>query len=170
MAEKHLVIDHLKFSYEGLFNATEFYDLIVDWFYEKGWDWYEKVNQEQVTPDGKHIRLVLEPWKSSSDFYKLKMKIHLQLLNVREVEVEHEGKTLRLNHGVIRMVFDGFVMSDRTGEWTSKPFWWFFTVVAEKYFFKHHYKKFVEWIKSDVEELHTKIKEYLNVFKYTYRT
>ena len=32
MGERKLVIDHLKFSYEGLFNVSEFYALISSWF------------------------------------------------------------------------------------------------------------------------------------------
>ena len=42
MPERYLVIDRLKLSYEGLFNADELYSLIAQFFYEKGWDWYEK--------------------------------------------------------------------------------------------------------------------------------
>ena len=71
MVERDLVIDHLKFSYEGLFNASELYNLISNWFYDKGWDWYERMNQEQITSAGKQIKLVLEPWKCVSDYYKL---------------------------------------------------------------------------------------------------
>ena len=44
--ERHLVIDHLKLSYEGLCNAPELFSLVQEWFHEKGWDWHEKTNQE----------------------------------------------------------------------------------------------------------------------------
>ena len=89
MAERTLIVDHLKLSYEGLFNAAELYNLIASWFYEKGWDWYEKVNQEQVTPAGRQILLVLEPWKSSSDFNKLKMAIRVIMSDVKDIEITH---------------------------------------------------------------------------------
>ncbi|PIN74038.1 hypothetical protein COV20_02925 [Candidatus Woesearchaeota archaeon CG10_big_fil_rev_8_21_14_0_10_45_16] len=169
MSDRHLVVDHLKFSYEGLFNSAELYNLIATWFYEKTWDWYEKINQEQVTLQGKQIRIVLEPWKSVSDYHKITMKIHLQMIDVKEVEVEHEGKKLHLNHGVVRIVFDGFVVSDRKGRWNGSPFKWFVAFMAEKYFFKEHYHKFEVWIKSDLDDLYNKIKNYLNVYKYTYQ-
>ena|SRR3989338_2199754 len=168
MGERKLVIDHLKFSYEGLFNVSEFYALISSWFFEKGWDWNEKMNQEQITPEGKQIRLILEPWKSVSDYYKLIMHLKINFIDVKDVEVEHNTETLRLNQGVIRMTFDGYVLSDRQSEWTTKPFRWFMSVLFDKYLFKDHFAKFETWIKSDVDDLHTKIKNYLNVFKYTY--
>ena len=168
MAERTLVIDHLKFSYEGLFSAPELYNLISGWFFEKGWDWYERMNEEIITSSGKQIRLVLEPWKSSSDYYKLIIVIHLNMIDVKEIEVEQNGEKLKLNHGVVRITFDGYVVSDRKGKWNKKPFYWFFSQILERYFFRHHYEKLETWVKSDVDDLYHKIKDYLNVFKYTY--
>ncbi len=168
MTERTLVIDHLKFSYEGLFNAAELYNLLSSWFFEKGWDWYEKMNQEQVTKSGRQIQILLEPWKSASDYYQLGMRIKLHMIDVKEVEVEHQNETLHLNHGVVRMTLDGFVVSDRKKEWSKTPMLWFLSYFMERYFFRHHYGKMERWIKSDVEDLHEKIKNYLNVFKYTY--
>ena len=137
MSERSLIIDHLKLSYDGLFNAAELYNLVSSFFFEKGWDWYEKFNLEQITPTGKQIKIVLEPWKSVSDFYKIAVAIKIHLVDVKDIEVEQEGKMLRLNQGQIKITFDGYVVSDRQGQWTSKPFWWFFTIISQKYFFKN---------------------------------
>ena len=169
MVERVLIVDHLKFSYEGLFNASELYSLISGWFFEKGWDWYEKMNDEIITPRGKQIHIVLEPWKSTSDYHVLQMRIKFNMIDVTEVEVEKDGEKVRVNHGVVRIYFDGYVKSDRFGIWTSKPFYWFLSIIFEKYFFKRHFRKLETWIASDVDDLHTRIKSYLNVFKYTYQ-
>ncbi len=168
MVERTLVVDHLRFSYEGLFNAAELYNLISGWFHEKGWDWYEKLNQELVTPTGRQFYMILEPWKSASDFNKLKMAIKVIMTDVKDVEVTQGKDVVRLNHGVIKITFDGYVISDRKGKWKSRPFYWFLGIMMEKYFFRHHFAKMERWIESDVEDLHVKIKNYLNVFKYTY--
>ena len=172
MVERHLVIDRLKFSYEGLFNAAELYQLISSYFFEKGWDWYEKTNDEQVTPGGKQVLIILEPWKNISDYYKLKVRINLLMTDVKEVEVEHEGQTIRTNQGIVHFTIDGFVISDRKGKWTSgqKIWQWLFIIVMEKYFYRNHLEKFSTWIKSDVEDLLYKIKTYLNTYKYTYQS
>lgn len=171
MAERTLVVDRLKFSYEGLFSASELYNLIATFFFEKGWDWYEKMNQEIITTSGKQIKIVLEPWKSSSDYYKLIIAIKLIMTDVREVEVEEKGEKIRVNHGIVHITFDGYVVSDRKGKWTvkEKPFYWFLSVVLDKYFFRHHFEKLQAWVTSDVDDLYAKIKNYLNVFNYTYR-
>ena len=169
MPERRLVIDHLKFSYEGLFNAGELFTVIGQWFFDKQWDWYEKVNDEIVTPEGKQMRIVLQNWKNASEYYKLILDMKILMIDVKEVEVEHKGQKLRLNHGVVRIMFDGQVYSDRAGLWTTKPFNWFLSILAEDYFFKDHYKKTEAWLKSDVDDIYHKIKEYLNVFKYEYQ-
>lgn len=169
MPERELIVDHLKFSYEGLFNPAELYNVINSWFFEKGWDWYEKMNEEQITPTGKQIYLVLEPWKSSSDFYKITIKIKLIMTDLKEVEVEQEGQTLRLHHGLVRITYDAYVIMDRFGTWTHKPLLWLFTIISQKYFFSDHFKRFQTWVESDLDDLNHKIKSYLNVYKYTYQ-
>lgn len=168
MAERNLVVDHLKLSYEGLFRTEELYAVISSFFFEKGWDWYEHMNQEQITPNGKQIHLIFEPWKSTTEYHKISVRLKINLIDLKEVEVEHEGKILRLDQGVIRMTVDGYVISDRKNEWNKKPFLWFISILMEKYFFKSHYSQLETWIKRDIDDLHNKIKAYLNVSKYAY--
>ncbi len=169
MAERNLIIDRQKFSYEGLFNPAELYNVIQSWFFEKAWDWYEELNHEEVTPEGKQIRLVLEPWKSVTDYYKLIIAMKVIMSDLKEVEVEKNGETLRLHHGLVKITFDGIVLSDRNDLWTEKPFYWLITILKEKYFLRHHFDKMEIWVKSDLDDLQQKIKTYLNTFKYTYQ-
>ena len=132
MAERHLIVDNLKFSYEGLFNSAELYNLISGWFFDKSWDWYEKINEEQVISSGKQITILLEPWKNITDYYKLVIRLKLNFIDVQDVQIEHKGETLNLNQGLIRMTYDGYVVSDRKGKWQEKPFYWFLSYVLEK--------------------------------------
>ena len=170
MSEAFLVVDHLKLSYEGLFNAAELYNLIAQFFYTKAWDWRESINMEQITPSGKQIHLVLQPWKSATDFYKIIIKMTINMIDIKDVDVEQPGGPLRLNQGTIRMTFDGIVLADRNDHWTKEPFSWFFTVLSQKYFFRDHFRKMEVWVTGDLEDLHGRIKSYLNTFKYTYQS
>ncbi|MBI4983051.1 hypothetical protein HZC32_00170, partial [Candidatus Woesearchaeota archaeon] len=121
---------------------------------------------EQITPTGKQIQIILQPWKNVSDYYKLQVLIKINLTDVKEVEVEQEGRTLKINQGAVKMTFDAYVFSDRKDKWSAKPLYWLISIIAEKYFFKEHLHKFETWVKSDVEDLLNKIKTYLNVSKY----
>jgi len=170
MTERHLIVDQLKLSYEGLFDLAELYRLIDGWFYDKGWDKYEHINQEQITPDGRQIRLVLEPWKSITDYFKLIIRIKANFTNVKDVEVEKDGRQIKVNQGEIKITFDGYVVSDRRGLWNDKPFYWFISILFNKYVFKEHYNKSERWLLSDVDELYQKIKSFLNVYRYSHST
>lgn len=169
MSDRTIVLDHLKFSYEGLFNASELYALIPEFFYNRNWDWHERVNEEIVTPEGKQIKLVFEPWKNTGDYYKIKVRIKMNLTDIKEVEVKHDGETLRLNQGLVKITFDAFVINDRKDLWTEKPFYWFLTIIFDRYFFKQHFQKYEQWVKHDVDELLYKIKSFLNTYKYSYQ-
>ncbi|MEK6939296.1 MAG: hypothetical protein AABX31_01065 [Nanoarchaeota archaeon] len=168
MVERYLVIDRLKLMYEGLFNVDELHNLISSFFYEKGYDWYEKMNQVMVTPSGKQMRIILEPWKNMSDYYKLIVSIKINIIDLKDADVRIENSVIKTNQGTLRMVFDGYVISDRKSRWSQKPLYWFLSILFEKYFFKEHYGKAERWLKSDVEDLHSKIKTYLNSFTHAY--
>jgi len=168
MSERHLALDHLKFGYEGLFNAGEVFAIISTFFYEKGYDWNERVNEEIITPNGKQMHIIVTPWKNVSDYYKIIVKITLNVIDLKEVEVEQHGQPLKLGQGVIRMTTDAYVVSDRKDKWAESTLKWLFMVITEKYFFRDHLAKFETWVKSDVEDLMHKIKTYLNTCKYSY--
>jgi hypothetical protein len=167
--ERHIIIDHLKFTHEGLCNASEIFALIQEWFNDKGYDWVEKTNQEIITPEGKQLHLILEPYKNASDYYKLIIKLTLNFINLKEVEVELDGKSIKSQQGSIRMTVDAYVVSDRKQQWASRPVYWFLSLVLEKYFFKNHFKKFEKWLRSDVDDLMDKLKDYLKTYKYMYQ-
>lgn len=168
MTEKTLVVDQLKLSYEGLFDLAELYRLIDSWFYEKGWDKYEHVNQEAVTPSGRQVHLVLEPYKNITDYFKIIIRLKINFTDVKDIEVEKEGQKLRLNQGEVKMLFDGYVVSDRRSLWNRRPFYWFLSILFNKYFFKEHYSKAERWLLSDLDDLYQRIKSFLNVYRSGY--
>lgn len=168
MPERYLVVDRLKMTHEGLFNFDELHNLISSFFYEKGYDWYEKMNQVIVTPQGKQMRLILEPWKNITDYYRLIISIKINVIDLKNVEVQSNNTKLSVNQGTVRVIFDGYVISDRKGKWSQKPLYWFMSFMFERYLFKEHYQKAERWLMSDVEDLHQKMKTFLNSFNYAY--
>jgi len=168
MSERRLVVDQLKFSYEGLFNASELYNLISSWFYDRNWDWYEKINQELITSSGKQIRIILEPYKNYSDYYRGIIRIKLHFTDLKDIDVEHEGQTLRLTQGMLKIIIDGYVVADRKDKWEHKPLYWLISLLNDMYFSRHHYAKFERWVESDIEDLTGKVKGYLNSFNHEF--
>jgi len=169
VAERYLVVDRLKFSYEGLFNVSEVYAVITNFFFDKGWDYYEKVNQELVTPSGKQFRFVIKPFKSVTDFYKIHILIKLNFFDVKEVEIEHKGQMVRMNQGLMRMMIDAHIQADRKEVWTDGGVKWFLQLIFQKYFFKQHFDQTKDWLESDVSDLYEKVRTYMNSYNYRYK-
>lgn len=166
MSEKKLIIDQVKFVYEGLFDLNGFYRLIDSFFYEKNWDKNEKMNWEAVTPTGKHIRLEYFPFKNVTDYYQNHIKMRVNFIDVVKVEVEKDGAKIKLDKGKVSIIFDCYVLSDRYDKWTKTPFLWFIRTIIDKYVFKDHFLKMQRWLISDFEELHTQVKSFFNVYRH----
>ena len=126
------------------------------------------MNKIIVTPSGRQMRVILEPWKNISDYYKLIVSIKINVADLKDVEVKTDKSVIRTGQGTVRIIFDGYIISDRKNKWSEKPLYWFMSILFEKYLFREHYQKAERWVKSDVEDLHYKIKAYLNSFTHAY--
>lgn len=166
MSEKRLIIDQLKFTYEGLFDMHGLYRLIDSFFYEKGFDKHEKLNVEQVMPTGKSIKVEMIPYKNITDYFKIHVRIRLHGVDIKQTEIDKEGVKIPINDGKIMIIFDGYVESDRHSKWEKSPLHWFIRTMFDKYIFKGHYLKAEQWLVSDVEDIYLRIKSFLNVYKY----
>jgi hypothetical protein len=166
MSEKKLVIDQMKLTYEGIFDLNGLYRLIDGWFYQKGYDKWERKNFEQVMPTGKDIEIELLPWKKTTDYFKNIIRIRMRYTNVKDVEIEKQGVKMRLNQGKVMMIFDGYLESDYEHRWHDKPLFFLIRTLFDKYVFKTYFTKFEKWLVNDVYDIHGRIQRFLNLYRY----
>ena len=166
MSEKKLVVDQMKLNYEGIFDLNGMYRTIDAWFYEKGYDKYEKKNYEQVLPTGKDIEIELLQWKKTTTYFKNIQRIRMRFTNVKNVMVEKQGVKLKLQQGQIMMIFDVYLESDYEGRWEARPFLYFLRTVFDKYVFRQYAKKYERWAINDFHQLHGRIQQFLNTYRY----
>ena len=166
MSEKKIVVDKLRLTYEGLFSIQDLYKLIDVWFREKGYDKKERIAHERVTPEGKYIEIEIEPWKKYTDYVKSEVKIRMIFSDIREVEVEQEGVKIILNQGKIQMVFDGYLTTDYEHRWEQKPLFFFLRTVFDKYIYRIYTEKYEHHVIEDVNQVHSQIKSFLNLYRY----
>ena len=166
MSEKKLVIDQLKLTYEGLFDLNGLYRVIDSWFYEKGYDKFETKNYEMVLPTGKDIEIELNPWKKITEYFKVTMRLRLRFMNVKNVEIEKDGKKVKINQGKIWLIIDGYLESDYENKWEKNPLLYFLRTLYDKYIFKGYFAKAEKWCVNDVYQLHGIVQRYLNLYRY----
>lgn len=167
MAERKIIVDKLRLTYEGLFSVSELFKLVDTYFREKGYDKREKMNFEKVTPTGKFINLEIQPWKKFTDYVKCEVEMRLVMSDLKEVEVEREGVKIKLNQGKVQIVFDGWLTTDYENRWEGKPFFYFLRTIFDKYIYRVYTNKYEHHVIEDVNQIHDRIKGLLNLYRYT---
>ena len=168
MAERRLVIDHMKLSYEGLFDLHELYSLINQWLKDKGFDLREARNQEHVKPGGKFIELELLPWKKITDYARHVIRVNIKVLNLKDAVIEEDQKRVKLNTGMINIVMDGYLDTDYEDRWESRPFYFFIRTLFDKFIYRTYSTQYEELLVENVLQLHSTIKAFLNLYQYEY--
>ncbi len=166
MSEVRIIVDGLSLNYEGLFNVKDFYMMIDRFFWEKGYDKREINNLEKVEPEGKYIELELQPYKKLSDYAKIIIRIFIRMFDIKEVEIEVDGKKVKVNQGRLEILLDGFLETDYEGRWESKPSFVFIRTVFDKFIFKTYVGKHEGLLESEVNQLKTQMKSFLNLYRY----
>lgn len=170
MAERRLVVDHLKLNYSGLFNVHELYMLIDSYLREKGFDKRESKNQEHVGPEGKYVNLVLQPWKKITDYARHVIKIEIKMNHLKEVVVEHDGRKHKMQNGEVTITFDGYLDTDYEDRWEQKPFYFFLRTLFDKWVYRTYSTEYEELLVENVSQLHQSIKSFLNLYRYSFGT
>jgi len=167
MAEREVVVDHARLSYEGLFSVPELYKLIDTWIRERGYDKLEKKNIEKIERDGKYIEIEILPWKKITDYAKNVLRLRIIMSNVKDVEIERDGKKIKLNQGKVKIVSDAYLETDYEHRWEGKPIFFFLRTVFDKYFFKPYTQSYRENVLKDYNDLIGQIKSFLNLYRYS---
>ena len=166
MPEQKLVVEGIEVGYEGILNIKEIYKIIDDWIRDYDYDKIEKINTEYLRPEGKYVELVLEPEKKVSDYVKNIVKVKLIARNLKDVDVEEDGRKKKMQEGSLIVTFTGVLETDYEGRWEQKATIFFLRVLVDKYIYKFYTDKFENALAKDVKELSTQVKSFLNLYKY----
>ena len=166
MAERQLVVDKERISYEGLFLVKDLIKLFYEWCSNKGYVPIESKHSEVTKDDGKYVEIDFDPFKKVTDFSKNVFKIKLLCSNVTDIIMEQEGQKKKLNQGKIQLVFTGWLETDYEHRWETKPIFYVIRTFFEKYVYGRFVAGYHTAIKKDLKELQDSYKAYLNLYKY----
>lgn len=165
-AQRTFLVDKHRMQYEGIFIIQDLYQLIDEYFEEKGYDKRESKNAEVVRDDGvRFIDLQFEPWKKVTDYAKVAIKVRVIMDNVRDIEIEKDGVKVHAHQGDIKFLFDVYVDTDYEDRWGSKPIYAVIRVLFDKYFFKRYTQQYYAEAMDDYKMLVYQIKVFLNMNK-----
>jgi len=166
MAERRLIVDHLKLTYEGLFDVTELYQVIDTWLRERGFDKRDVRQREHATKDAKYIEMELQPWKKITDYARHVIKMELKMSGIKDVEVEMNSHKTRLNRGKVSIIFDGYLDTDYEHKWEQKPMLFVLRTIFDKWIYKSYMSNWESELVESVNQLYSTIKGFLNLYSY----
>lgn len=166
MPERDFITEKKRITYEGLFSVRELYRLIDEYFENLGYDRVELKNTEVVQPEGKYIEIEFEPYKSVTDWCKLRVHTRMIFSQVKDVEVKRDDMPKHLNSGKVQLVIDAWVETDTLAMWEEKPIYYLLRQIFHKYVYPPVTSRFKADLKNHVVRMCEEVTAFLNLYKY----
>lgn len=168
MTERRLVVDHMKFSYSGLLDVSEFYSFIDKWFKAQGFAGREQIAQDHLKPNGRYIELVIQPWKKRNDYIRHVVKVRIRMLHLKDKIIETDGHKHKLQKGEVNVTIDGYMETDYEDRWEQKPFYFFLRTTFDKFFYKSPNKENEGELAGAVSKFNHDAKAFLNLYAHRF--
>lgn len=162
MAEKDTIYKG-KVKQTGVFNFKELYSFVYDYLIEDGYDLTEKTYSEKVTGDSKMIEIKWEANKKVSDYFKFQIKLDWQIIGMKEVDVDREGKKVKTNSGSIEIKFSGVLIKDYENRWEDNPVYKFLRGVYDRYIIRNRIEQFEQKLIGEIIDTLNQCKSFLVV-------
>lgn len=164
MGEQRIVVDALKFYYEGVFVAKDIFRMIGNYFYDKGYDKAQERDVQHVTKHGNQVEWQLGPWKKITDYQRLQIRITVIMLNMKKKQVVMNKKKMMADKGVCVIVLNAYTETDYETKWEEKPMFLLLRTLYDKYIFPMHNKRWEAILFDHVNQLYQEIQEYFNMY------
>ena len=166
MAETKTLMWLKPLRYSGLLDIKGLYKVIDKWIAEHHYDKVERKNFEDVYEHGRQIVMELLPYKKITDYAKIEIRIYIELTNVKDEVVEHDGIKQKYQRGEAFFSFDCFLITDYENHWETRATYYFIRTIVDKFIYKGYTKRFESEGKADATELINEIKTYLNMERF----
>ena len=166
MAERLVVVEKEKISYDGLFESKELINVIKQWAADKGYAYFETSHTETTKPEGKYADITLAPFKKFTDYAKSIIRVRVQLNDVKDAIIERDNKKSKVQDGKAAITFEGILETDYEHRWESKPSFFIIRLIFHKYVYSPFISQHEKQIKDDLSTLKNNLKSFLNLTQY----
>jgi hypothetical protein len=166
MPEIDTIIDGKEVTYSGLFRCDELYEVIREYFKERGYFHIERKNEESVLEGGKECAIILEPIKKFSDYGKAKIRVDMLMRDLKDKTVTVGGSKQQYQHGHVRIRFFAFLETDWRGRYDNQGWLFLFRTISNKFIRRDLWHSMEDMTRKDCEELADEIRSYLNMNRF----
>ena len=166
MVEKKIVVDNLRYSYNGVFDLTKFFKNVDQWMRSQEMEKELKKHLEEITPNGKNVEWTVELWKNPADWAKAVVRLRVLITNVVDVQVKKGDATRNLQQGNVLIIIDGFKETDIEGRWQQKPIFYFLRSLYDKFIWKTWTNKFDNVVYDGCYALQRHLQAFFKLYEY----
>jgi len=166
MVEKRPVLENEKIMFSGIFSLKDVYKILQSWMLDNGYIPVEKRVHEAVTKTGKSVEVDFEPYKKLTDYAKSVIRVHVSASDMKQVEVERDGKKKTMNQGDLTITIDSWLETDYEGRWETKPVFYVLRTLFEKLVYTPYMSGFIKVVRDDTVQARDQLKSYLNIERF----
>lgn len=112
------IVPKLKISHKGLFDFTDLYEEIKRWLMHSGYgdeskNFHEKKYLERIKGDSKQIESKWVARKEVTGYFANVIEISFQSVGVTDVEIEKDGRKVKLQKGKIDVSISGTLLKNK---------------------------------------------------------
>src|SRR3989338_3885164 len=127
MPKEESIISGAKVKYKGTFDLEILYSKIREWFMDQGYsdpcENGEKKYSERIKPNGKTLEILWEASKEGENgYFKLDLNVTFFINSLNEVEVEKDGRKLKLHNCGIEVEFNSKFTENANNSWDENSF------------------------------------------------
>lgn len=162
MAEKDKIYQS-KLKHAGIFNFKDFYNFVYDWYSDEGYIIIENSYSEKSAGDAKEMTIKWIVYKKISDYFKFEIKINWFITEMRPIEVQKEGKKVKMNSGIIELKIYALLYKDYENRWEDTPVFKFLRGLYDRYIIRSRIDEYEDKLTEDTEESRLQMKAFLDL-------
>ena len=122
MVQKDTILKE-QVKYRGIGDLGDVYEFSYNWLKDEDYIIVERKYEEAIKGNAKEVRIWWEATKKVTDYFRIAMDIKWQILNMKDVEVEINGKKKQMNEfGELKIVIKGILEKDYSSKWGFSGF------------------------------------------------
>ena len=147
----------------GIFEFKELYSFLYDWLREEGYDVFEKKYVEKVKGDSKQVEIKWEAQRKISDYFRFIIKVDWRILGLKVVEVQKEGKKVKMDSGYLELKFAAILEKDYEARWEEHPFWKFLRGIYDRYIIRARVEQYEDTLLEELDDFIAQAKSFLAI-------
>jgi len=153
MVELDKVIPVQKIRHIGIFDFKELYYTCYNWFSHEQYDLAEKNYTEKINPKGREVEIEWDAVRKVSEYLKFQIMVRWRIIEMNDVEVEQDGKKIKLQKGDVEIRFFIILLKDYEHRWEGNSFSSWLRKIYDKYFIKSRIDKYEGKLVEEVNDL-----------------